>query len=575
MPKVPYNPVPSVEPSTQGTPEINVPSLPDAFGANIGQAQQGLGKAIEGAGDELFRRALAIQELDNRAEADNLATEYMLQQGAKDEEFKNLLGRDPKANLEAHNRSSQELREKIGNNISNPAARRLYDSETRRYFAGSVVRATGHAGTQFKSYLVKTNDASLQVIKNEIFADPENYLAFVRGMGKGAERIEENGRIAGDSEATILANKQKFEQDMLLERIRGLGEKDPKKANAFLEANKERLGANLDNAIRSVNTNLIAKGTRIGENQINDDLKIDPTASKKTDQQRMQEADKFSEQYAPGNVMFRDEMRRRVQTGVTQARLAKKQHDWQNNRTVQGAVLTPDSTGKLPTNTTELFANPRVKDAFEQLDEKAQGDILRGLTRNVKEALVVPMTPERQAKTAYFRGLSGEDPIKFLEVDFLKEDLPWEYRDAFIKQQVAMTKKLEDDPRVNAAMASLNSMLVAAKLTNADNPTERARFRGALQDAINIHQQKNKKVPQGEDLQRMGRQLLQKQSGNWFFGETKTFQMEPNSEQRKAILNLDKWRKDGITPTDADIQREFVRMRYQQLYNNAGKPKAP
>ncbi len=69
MPQVPYTGAPSIGAENNPTPtrQLDVPI--QAFGAGTAQAVQNLGRVAAGAGDEIFGRALAMQQLAETASA--------------------------------------------------------------------------------------------------------------------------------------------------------------------------------------------------------------------------------------------------------------------------------------------------------------------------------------------------------------------------------------------------------------------------------------------------------------------------------------------------------------------------
>ena len=69
MAQVPYSPVPAIAPTEAATPKPSVNAPAAAFGAAAGEAMSGLGRTLERTGDELFGRAIAIQNLNNETEA--------------------------------------------------------------------------------------------------------------------------------------------------------------------------------------------------------------------------------------------------------------------------------------------------------------------------------------------------------------------------------------------------------------------------------------------------------------------------------------------------------------------------
>ena len=59
-------------PRFEPTPEIHVNTPPAAFGANVAEALGHLGEVQQGAGKELFARAVAIKELDSHAKVNKV-----------------------------------------------------------------------------------------------------------------------------------------------------------------------------------------------------------------------------------------------------------------------------------------------------------------------------------------------------------------------------------------------------------------------------------------------------------------------------------------------------------------------
>ena len=67
MPQVPYQPIENVGPSGQETPSIadRVPEA--AFGTNVAQAVEGLGKTIEQSSGQIFQEAYPPSEPEERS----------------------------------------------------------------------------------------------------------------------------------------------------------------------------------------------------------------------------------------------------------------------------------------------------------------------------------------------------------------------------------------------------------------------------------------------------------------------------------------------------------------------------
>src|SRR5262245_32507513 len=94
MAQVPYKPVMDVSPGDRPTPYFHLNAVADAFGANIGQALSHLGAQMERSSDELFNRAVALQQLKNETEAREADAQYMIESGKYHAEFNSLQGKN-------------------------------------------------------------------------------------------------------------------------------------------------------------------------------------------------------------------------------------------------------------------------------------------------------------------------------------------------------------------------------------------------------------------------------------------------------------------------------------------------
>ena len=94
MPAIPYSPVPQVSPQENPTPSVRENTPIGAFGGQVAEAIQGLGAVTEKAGNELFGRAVALQQLNNETEAREADAKYMMAAGDIHAKFNALEGKD-------------------------------------------------------------------------------------------------------------------------------------------------------------------------------------------------------------------------------------------------------------------------------------------------------------------------------------------------------------------------------------------------------------------------------------------------------------------------------------------------
>ena len=153
MPQVPYQPFPSVGPSEAGTPGLRVQPPGAAFGTDIAQAVSHLGQVAEHAGNEVFSRAIALQDVQNQSDARDAVTKLTLQTARLEAEFNASEGATagPEA-LTAHIQRLSDLREQIRGQLKTPIAEKYYMQESQNWFQRNVFNAAGHSATQTKRY---------------------------------------------------------------------------------------------------------------------------------------------------------------------------------------------------------------------------------------------------------------------------------------------------------------------------------------------------------------------------------------------------------------------------------------
>lgn len=580
MAKVPYSPVPTVEPSQQAQPEIHIQTSEAAFGGNVATAISQFGKAVEGAGDEMFRRALAIQELENRTEADEAAVDYATRAGIMHEEFKNRLGKDAKANLPQHMEELRALRESIGAGLSNPMSRRLYNSETRNQLARQTFSAAGHAGQQQKNYIVGTNEAKLNLLKQNAFAEPDNDFGFTKGIKEGEEQIEIQGAVMGWGEDQILAKKQQFTSEMYAEKIKGVAQKAPAKAAELLEKAKDKMiEKDFQGTEKVVQTQVRMTGSRMIADVITRHLQADPESKTKTLQQMHEEGRRKAEEMAPNDPLLGDYVVQRINAQFGNARMAKRDADIADKNAVDAGIITPMANGKLPTTLEELSANPAAKAAYERMDPTQQKAVLKSLSQNSR-APVVQMTPDRLRRYQELKGMADDDPMKFLEQNIIDEDLPSDTKKQLINLQIAKKGKAEQDPRVLYAIQVMQPTLVAAGITARDDQAGYYAFRGSMQDALDAFQRDNKRLPKADEIQQIGSRLLQQSSSKEFilpWSKDSMFRLPVPEAVANRIKGSPIWQERGYTPTEEDIRRIYVREQYEKLYSKPApmKPTGP
>lgn len=138
---------------------INVP--PAAFGATVAQAIQHLGATEEQAGNELFNRAIAIQQLRNESEATEALANYELTSGKLRNDFLLKQGKDAPDALEASTQSQNEARIAAREDLSNDFVRKMFDRSSLFIQNRNIISMSDHAATETRKYAANSLQAKL------------------------------------------------------------------------------------------------------------------------------------------------------------------------------------------------------------------------------------------------------------------------------------------------------------------------------------------------------------------------------------------------------------------------------
>lgn len=223
MAQVPYSPVPNVSSNLQPTPQIHVDTPPAAFGANVADAVKGLGAASDQVGNELFSRAMAMQDLHNQSVSDAASTGFQQDLAQVHAKFINQYGENagPDA-LSAYAKQVADLRGQYREGLDNPMAQRYYDQQTRNIASRIYFQAADHSAQQLKATAIATTKANGEAATNLAMVDPASQ-ANVEAAATIREQSErENGARLGQDPATIDNNVAVARSDVYSKQIRGL-----------------------------------------------------------------------------------------------------------------------------------------------------------------------------------------------------------------------------------------------------------------------------------------------------------------------------------------------------------------
>lgn len=581
MPQVPYNPVPTVAPTERGTPSINVSTPAAAFGGTVGPALEHLGKQFEHTGDELFKRAIALQELQNDTVAREADTQYMIKAGELHAKFSSLEGANASpAALKQYSADLQSLRTSIRQGLPNDAARKIYDPSSMQTMGRSIFNGAGHAATQMKRAASGTAIAQADMIKNRIYNDPSDEV----GYGSGLKDLAGIGQtLAGLEGWTPDQYKNwldKQTSSALAHRITGVAKNEPFKAEEMMIkfANKLYLDDKdkVENIVRTQTRNT---GARIEETKINADFNKPPVEGEpeRSLETRVQESQVRAKEIAPNDPLFAEALKQRVISGYQQHKKIVKDTENQNSEDINTAIMGGFSNGKVPTNIDEFKAvSPQVANIYDSLPPRKQLEIPGKINRY--NAAITKQTHEETATKLVGRSIN--DVEGFLNTDITQEPLSQPDMRKFMKMQDDKRKNAAADPRVTRAIGQLRSSMgdqleaLNVYRRTDSNKEDYDHFTGTLQSALEIWQSENKKPPTYEEITKIiGPQVIKQTKvpglifGDWWPGKSDPFFKQTVPDKFKTELKNDVVSKGGDEPNDEQIYKAYVRTQLLKLYS--------
>lgn len=262
---------PSVEAQNNATPyrQENVPLA--AFGGATAAAVSHLGQTVEGAGNEIFDRGYAMQQMNDNAQALAASADYSTQLGAKYEAFTSLSGKNAVDGLQPFTDDVNKSRQQIRGSLNSPYAQLVFDQGTRYLQARMVIAAGSHAGQQNKAYLLNSGKASMESNENLAYVNPTDDDSFHASLNSNLNEVNHQADEGGWSDSQRSLALAQAKSSMWMHRITGLAKEHPIAAKSMLdEANKENalFGKDIPGTTDFVRKQLYNTGSRVVANDI-------------------------------------------------------------------------------------------------------------------------------------------------------------------------------------------------------------------------------------------------------------------------------------------------------------------
>lgn len=566
MAQVPYSGAPQVSPSNQGIGGVSSEAPADAFGVGIARELGGLGDAISKAGDIVFARGLAMQELANQSAAREADANYIIEVGKLQAEFNSLEGPTAIHALPKYQQDIDNLRTSISKSL-NPMAKRMFDSSARQTMARTIFNGASHAATQNRKWAKETLAAQLDLSTKTVEDDPQNDNLFKQKQAQVASDVSQLVALQGLDLDSPQAQKLLLERQSALwsSRILGLSRTDPEGAGKMLQANKTSLTQNdylrLDNSVRQ-------QARAIGAANIAQEV-YDPT---KSVEEMQAAAEKRAKAAFPDDPIGQKNVITNLKGFIQNQQAITRNQRFADNQIIAQAVQGGVKTLQ------ELLADPAYRAAYDRLPASEQNKVPAAINKYQRDVNAF----EAGELDTRLKGLSSTDVEAYLDTAILDQNLTKAQKDWHLERQRKLKEKATSDPRVFRAVnllrgpmgAQLQALGVYSRTK--DNMAQYDQFVGTLQDALDTWQEEHKRRPTDKEIvEVIGPQVVQTRSypGRlWGKNEYPIFDPPTYTEEYTNFaekIKADVVARGGKEPTPEQVLRAYNRMQYIKLYGKS------
>ena len=559
MPRVPYDPIQQIAPTEAATPSVRVATPPDAFGEGIAQATQGLGQVTVQAGNELWGRAVALQELQNETDAKNANVDFISKAGQLHADYNALQGDARVKAFPDYQKNLNTLYQTTRGGLGNPSAQRMFDGAAISTLNRSVFNAAGSAASAQREAASGAINSQESLDQNRIYNDPNDDGTFREAIEKIKQNAPTKAALsnAGSSPEVIAKIQQDGINELTYHRIIGMARNQPNTAYKLLDQyEKEGLivGQHDLQARKMVEGLVSSVGMNTVANQVlKKYLQPDGTYSKSAQDMQAEAVDTAGKMYpdiesiGSSAQAALDRNYNQHAWGMMQDKRARDQQT--SDYIVKGVrsvdMLPPDFVKQM--TPTEIKAFPAQANNYERSQQ---------------------VTTDQDTYHQLL-GLYNNDNGKFMDTNiFQVPGISKGNIDFFLKLQ--RTAAANGDPRVSHAMTLLKGsnpqLLDDLGVTGkAKDPTTANQFVGALHDAIQSYQETNGKPPDektltGEIFPTITRQVTQK---GFIYNSQVPFFALPIPDKYKAD-----YLKISPSATDPEISQNYNRQMFDQFFKS-------
>lgn len=238
--QVPYSPVPQVGPEDRPIPLRSADTPLASFGGAVAQAVSHLGQVEESSGNELFARGLAMQEVNQQAQANEAIANYqnkMLQSYA---DYSNKRGNDAVQGFQPFIDSTEKLRQDVAGNLDSDYARRMFNSESRSSMFRVNFSAAVHAKDENRKYISSSIASRIESDSNAALGNPNDEASFKASADQLPGHFDTLAAAQGWDDDTKKLKLQEATSDLYSKHYQGMAKTEPFKAwNQYEQAVKD------------------------------------------------------------------------------------------------------------------------------------------------------------------------------------------------------------------------------------------------------------------------------------------------------------------------------------------------
>lgn len=543
----------------------------------VASAFDNLGANFEHTGNQLWQRAIGLQEVQNQTTQTKAEIEY--DKYANDEQVKFGQLQGDAANegaYKAHLTNLEDKRKELLEKLPNQAVRNGFDNSTSRTVGRLGMQAAEHAAKETRKSFIESSEARVDQYRDQISktTDIEETKRLAEKVhdeifGKQAPAKGWTPEIAAKNLRDVLAEAH-------ASQISTISRTDPTAArNMLLTPENKALIPNplYDATMNKVLQNeVVIQSTNIG-NEIQGKMPDAPIEEKKA------EGKKRALEINPNAPLLVEAAERAVEREHNEHRRELAQEEQRHELTVEQELYGfGNKEGKVPTKVQDLYANEDTRRSWEWLQANAPkkaNRVLQVLAKSAKGDY--PDTPLARTRQWELQGMALNEPGRFRDLDLMMEEIPWSMRSTLRNEQLKIIKegiKLENDPQTSRALSIMRSVL--PKDLTPLHKDKWNTFTGLVREAL-IAKGKERgfdKPLNEEEIRNLGKTLLEKMPGTGYWpgdwGQQTLYQTLKDVPPEHVDAMRQKFPKETDDQLVQRYRQTIIRDEYNKRYGTSG-----